>query len=151
MCVCLCVIVYVCVYVCVCVCGCLCVYVCVCVCVCVYIYVCVCVCVTYVLSTVYLLHFISNPNCLRLPIPVCVPDIRRLRSLPCYTPTTAHPLSHIPNIVPSRPSCSIPLDLATPRRKQCHHRSIRQLWSLPNALPFFARATKEQAVRPHYC
>ena len=110
-----------------------------------------CVCVTYVLLTVYILHFISDPNFLRLPVPVCIPAIRRLRSLPCYTPTTSHPLFRIPDFVPSRLSRRVPLDLATPGREQFHHRSIRQLRFLPNARPFVARAAEEQAVRPHYC
>ena len=44
---------------------------------CVYVCVCVCVCVPYVLLTVYLLHFISDPASLRLPGPVCIPAIRR--------------------------------------------------------------------------
>ena len=131
---------------CVCVCGCACVCVCVRVCVCVWL----CVCVTYVLSTFYLLHFISDPNCLCLPVPVCIPDIRRLRSLPCYTLTTVNPLSQIPTVVPSRLSRYVPRDLAKLGRKQCHHHSILQLWLLTNARPFVARATEEQAVRPHY-
>ena len=82
-----------------------------CVCLCVY------VCVTYVVSTVYLFHFISDPDFLRLSVPVSVPDIRRLRSLPCYTLTTARPLSYFPSVVPSLPSRSIRLDLATPGRE----------------------------------
>ena len=89
--------------------------------------VCVCVCVTYVLSTFNLLHFISYPDLLRLPIPVCIPAILRLRCLPCYTLATNLPRSRFPNVVLSLRSRSIPLDLATPGREQWHHCSIRQL------------------------
>ena len=121
--------------------------VCVCVCVCVR----ACVCVTYVLSTVYIPHFISDPKFLRLSVPFCNPDISRLQSLTCYMPTTVNPLFLIPNVVPSRPPRRAPLDLDTPGRKKCHHRSIYQLWLLPNARPFVARAVEEQSVRPHYC
>ena len=77
--------------------------VCVWVCVCVCLYVCVCVCVTYILSNFYLLHFISDPDFLCLPIPVRIPAIIRLRSLPCYTPISVNPLSHVPGVAPSRP------------------------------------------------
>ena len=122
-----------------------CVFVCVCVCLC------VCVCVTYVLSSFNLLHFISDTNFLRLPIPDRIRAIRQLRSLPYYTPTTTCPFSHFPNVFLSRPSRSNPLYLSMPGREQCHQRSIRQLCSLPNARPFVARAAGEQAVRPHYC
>ena len=80
--------------------------------------VCVCVCVTYVLLTFNILHFISNPDFLRLSVPVCIPAILQPRSLPCYTPTTACTFSHFPNVVPLRPSRSNPLDLATPGREQ---------------------------------
>ena len=46
-----------------------------------------------------------------------------------------------------KPSCI----LATPTRKQCHHRPMHQIRSLPDARPFFTRAAEEQAVGPHYC
>ena len=108
-----------------------------------YTLVCVCVCVKYVLLTVYLLHFISNPNILRLPFPFCIPAIPRLRYLPCYTSKTVDLLFLIPNVVLSHPSHYSPLDLGTPGHEQCHHRPIRQLWSLSNARPFFARAAEE--------
>ena len=51
---------------------------------------------------------------------------------------------------PSCLPCSSSQDLATPGREKCHHRSIRQLRSLPNARPFVARAAEEQAVGSHY-
>ena len=51
-----------------------------------------------------------------------------------------HHRFRIPDFVPScTPSCA-PLDLATSRSEQCHHRSICQLRFLPNARPFVARA-----------
>ena len=125
--------------------------VCVWVCVCVCLYVCVCVCVTYVLSNFYLLHFISNPKFLHLPVPVYIPAIRRLRYLRCYLPISINPLSSVFGVSPSRPSCYLSQDSATPGHKQCHHCSICQLWFLLNACPFVVRAAEDQAVRPHYC
>ena len=134
-----------CVWVGVCVCGCVCVCVCVCMCVC------VCVCVTNFESSFMLLHFISDPDFLSLPVPICIPDIRRIQSLPCYTPTITHPLFHTPDFFPSFLSRLVLLDLAMPGREQCHHRYFRQFWLLPDARFFVARATEEQALRPHYC
>ena len=98
-----------------------------------------------------LLHIISDPYFLHLPVPVCVPDIRQLRALPCYTLTTAHTLFHIPGFFPSRPSHHVPLDLSMSGSYQFHHCSIRQLWSMPDARLFVARAAEYQAARSHYC
>ena len=95
--------------------------VCVCVCVCMCVCVCVCVCVTYVYSTFYLLHIISDAGELHLPIPFAIPDIRQLRYLPCYTPTTfLHPIRLL-EFFSSCPSRLSPLDLTTPGHEQCHH------------------------------
>ena len=124
---------------------CVCMYVCVCVCVCVF------VCVKYVLSTIYLLHFISDPVFLRIPVPVYIPAIRQLRCLPCYMPISVNPLSQVSGVALSRPSCYLSPNLSTPGRDQCNYCSIRQICSLPDARPFVARSAEKQAVRPHYC
>ena len=109
----------------------------------------VCVCVLYVYSTFYLLHIISDAGELHLPIPFAIPDIRQLRYLPCYTPTTfPHPIRLL-EFFSSCPSLLSPLDLATPERDQGHNRPIRQLWFLSYVRLFVVRAAKEHAVRPH--
>ena len=97
------------------------------------------------------IDIISDAKELRLLNNFDLSAIHQNQSLPCYNPTTSNPLSHVPNVVPSRPSCFVPLDLATPGREQCHHRSIRQIWSLLDARTFVARAAEDQAVRSHYC
>ena len=116
----------------------------------IYVCVCVCVCVTYALTKNYLLHFISDPASLRIPVPIYIPAIHRLWSLPCYNPTTPPSQFRVPDFVPSCPYRRAPVDLATPGRKQCHQCSIRQLRLLPNAHPFVAMDAEEQGVRPHY-
>ena len=54
----------------------------------IFVCVCVCVCVIYVYSTIILFHIISDAGWLRLPITFAIPAVRRLRCLPCYTPTS---------------------------------------------------------------
>ena len=110
--------------------------------------VCVCVCVTYILYDFYATTS-PLPTSYVSPLLSFLPDIRQLQYLPCYTPTPSTTLVRCPSASPSYPSRSSQ-DLATPGREQCHHRPIHQLWLLPNARPFVARAAEEQAVRHCY-
>ena len=112
--------------------------------------ICVCVCVIYVYLTLNILHTIPVVGYLRLPGPFAIPAILRIRRLPCYTPIIFPHRVRVFDLIYYRHSRQHPLDLATPGQDQCHHRPIRQLWSLPDARPFVARDVEEQAVRPHY-
>ena len=121
----------------------------VCVCVCV----CVCVFVTYILSTFYLLQFISNPDFLRLLVPVYIPGISGPQSLPCYTLISVNPLSHVSGV-----ALSLTFLLSLPRFSPTRAQSVPSLIhpsDLVTAecapLCHEGRAAEDQAVRPHYC
>ena len=110
----------------------------------------VCLCAIYVYSTLNLFHTIPVFDFLCLPSPFTIPVIRRLQCIPCYTLITIPHHVRFLALVPSLCPLRSPLNLTPPRRKQFHHRPIRQLRLLTDAHIFVPRAAEEQSVRPHY-
>ena len=89
--------------------------------------VCVCVCVTYVLSNLILFNTIPVADYLRLPNPITIPDIRRLRCLPFYNSNTFHHRIRVLELVSYHLSLQYPPNFFPQRRNQCHQRPIRQI------------------------